>query len=100
MSQTKFKVKGEQNLVIPVANVSYTDKNDDNRKLTVKEVVVGDLSGREVRGILSHPGNWIEHQKNYACDLNTFNAVWVTVKENDNQRKEASNGNDSASAGR
>lgn len=85
---TKHKVRNA-NLVVPDVGNVYTDNQFDARHLTVSEVVVGDPDGREVRGKLSDPAARME-DRDYACDLNVFNAVWVTLKAKDTNQPEGS----------
>lgn len=67
------KIRGE--VEYPPAPSDWVDNRDPTRRLHVTEVVPGDRLGREIRGTIKRTNL----ERDYAADLNTFNAVWQPV---------------------
>ena len=60
---------------MPQQDVTYRDNRTPERKLEVELVELRNPIGRQVQGIIRHPGH--EHDgRQYACDLGTFRKVW------------------------
>jgi hypothetical protein len=77
MTEVAAEAKVEGKLVAPEVGTHWTDKQNGERWLVVREVLVGDPLGREVRGVV-RGGN---SAAKYATDLPTFFAVWSPVSD-------------------
>lgn len=61
-------------------HVIIPDNENPNRKLNILRVEPTNPLGREIQGVLTHPGH-PEDGRDYACDRNTFMAVWCTPEQ-------------------
>jgi hypothetical protein len=60
-------------MMIDKPHIGTTYYDFEGRELFVTQTEIGDLSGREVRGIL-------DNRNDYSCDLKIWREVWLEQK--------------------